>query len=258
LSNVSFETSLVQKSDGSILGAFTPKYRYREWGTTVSAEVKTNKDIKAEVAIEDQFTPGLKTSITGEAKGENLLGTFGVEYKHDLAAVTTSVDYGHPNGSTLKASAVVGSQGFSLGADVEYAFGNGSTTDSRLVEFDTTVGYSTTEFDVFATGKLQNDKDANIIQLSYFHRVNPDLQVATDVSFDTANADAKPKLALAAQYKLEADTTLKGKVDTAGKLGLSFQQRFNKNAKFTISSTFDTNNLGAKNSATFGCTLSLS
>jgi hypothetical protein len=57
---------------------------------------------------------------------------------------------------------------------------------------------------------------------------------------------------------LEADTVLKGKFDTTGKLGLSYQQKFSKNSKLTISSTIDTNNIGAKNSSTLGFTLSLS
>jgi len=252
--NVSLETSLVQKSDGSIIGTFIPKYKYKEWGTTLTAELKTTKDFKAEAAIEDQFVPGLKTTLTGESKGEDLFSTFAVEYKHELATVTASADYGQTAGSTLKATAVVGSQGFSVGGSAEYFVG--SSSDSSLKELHTVLGYSTDEFDLSAFGKLQNEKEANILGATYYQKVNSDLAVGTEISFDTANADAKPKLVFGTQYRLEADTVLKGKFDTAGKLGLSYQQKFSKNSKLTLSSTIDTKNLG-KNSSTFGFTLSL-
>jgi len=64
-SNVSFETSLTQRHDGSVLGIFAPKYRIKDWNTTVTAELKTNKDFKAEVSVEDRFAPGLKTTLSG-------------------------------------------------------------------------------------------------------------------------------------------------------------------------------------------------
>jgi len=252
--NVTLETSLLQKSDGSILGTFIPKYKYKPWGTTISAELKTNRDFKAEAVIEDQLAPGLKTTLTGESKGEDMFSTFAVEYKHELATVTVSADYGQTAGSTLKATTVVGTQGFSVGGSAEYFVG--ATSDSSLKELHTVLGYSTDEFDISAYGKLQNEKEANILGANYYHKVNSDLAVGTEVSFDTANADAKPKLVFGTQYRLEADTVLKGKFDTSGKLGLSYQQKFSKNSKLTLSSTIDTNNIG-KNSSTLGFTLSL-
>lgn len=253
-STVSWETSLLQQKDGSILGTFTPKYKLKQYGTTVTAEMKTSKDFKAEVTVEDQFTPGLKTTFTGESKGENMVGTFGTEYKHELATVTASVDYSQ-SGSNVKASAVVGRQGFTLGGSAEYLLG---PHDSQLKTLHTIVGYSTDEFDLSLYGKMLPEKESNILGAAYFHKVNADLCVGTEISFDTANSDSVPKLCFGTQYRVDADTTVKSKFDTAGKLGLSYQQKFSKNAKLTISSTIDTNNLGAKNSSTFGLTLSLS
>jgi hypothetical protein len=254
--NVSWETSLVQSKDGSVLGTFIPKYKWRPYGTTFSAELKTTKDFKAEVAVEDQLAPGLKTTLSGESRNNELIGTCGLEYKHELATVTASVDYGSAAGSAVKASAVVGSQGFTLGGMVDYFLGN--TVESSVRELHTVAGYYTDEFDVSAFGKLLNEKDQNILGANYFHRVNSDVSVGTEVQFDTANTDTKPKLTFGGQFRLEQDSLIKAKVDTAGKVGLSFQQRFNKNSKLTISGTVDTNNLAGKGASTFGMTLSLS
>jgi len=198
---------------------------------------------------------GLKTIITGYSRGVENFGNFGFEYKHELATVAASVDYGKPAGSTVKASAVIGSQGIALGASAEYFFGG----ESELKELTTVLSYASPEFDLTGFGRIQNqnEEDKNELGATYFHRVNPDWLVGAEATFETANTDAKPKLAFGTQYQLNSDTILKGKFDTAGKLGLSYQQKYNKNVRLTLAATIDTNNLGGKNSSSFGLTLSL-
>lgn len=254
--DVNLETTLLQRKDGVILGTFAPKYKYKEWNTTFSAEINTKKEVKAEVAVEDLLNvDGLKTTLTGWSRGNENFGVVGVEYKHELATVTASVDYGKPAGSTVKASAVIGAQGIALGASAEYFVGG----ESELKELTTVLSYGSPEFDITAFGKIQNqnEEDKNELGASYFHKINKDWQVGSEATFDTSNSEAKPKLTFATQYQLQDDTILKAKFDTAGKLGLSYQQKYNRNAKLTLSSTIDTSNLGIKNSSTFGFTLSL-
>lgn len=252
--HVTFETSLLQKADGSILGTFNPKYRWNPWNTSLSAELKTNKDFKAEVAIEDHFTPGLKTTLSGESKGEDLFTTVGFEFKHDVATLTASVDYGQTSGSNLKASTVVGSQGFQFGASVDYFVG--ASNDSTLREFASTASYSNDEFDAGVFGKILTERDSTILGANYFQRINTDLSFGGEVSFDTQNPETKPKLTAGAQYRIDSDATLKSKFDTNGRLGLSYQQRF-KSSRLTLSGTVDTNNLSGKNASSFGFNLSL-
>jgi hypothetical protein len=254
--DTTLETSIVQRKDGTIVGTFAPKYNHREWGTTFSAEINTRKEVKVEASAEDLLSvDGLKTTVTGYSKGAENYGEFGVEYKHEMATVTASVDYGKAIGSTVKASAVVGSQGVALGAKTEYFFGG----ESELKDLTTVLSYGSSEFDITAFGRIQsqNDEDKNELGASYFHRVNSDWQVGAEAVFETANVDAKPKLTFGTQYIWNPETIVKAKFDTAGKLGLSLQQKWNKNAKITIASTIDTNNLGGKNAATTSFTLAL-
>jgi voltage-dependent anion channel protein 2 len=260
--NISQDVTLTQKSDGSILGVFAPKYKYKEYGATFTGELRTNREFKVEVGLEDMFSKvkGLKTTLSAETKGEDLVDTLSVEYKHDYAAASTSFDYGQSNGSTIKASAVVGistatTSGIQLGTSVDYFLG--SNSDSILKEIQGQLTYGTPEYDIGVFGKIQNEKDSSILGAKYFQKVNSDLSVASEVSFDTQNADAKPKLSFGSQYRLDADTYVKGRFDTAGKLGLSWNHKVGGNAKLTVAATLDTNNLGAKSASTFGFTLSL-
>jgi len=254
--DTTLETTIVQRKDGSIIGTFLPKYIHREWGTTFSADINTRKEVKVEAVAEDLLTvDGLKTTATGYSKGAEAYGEFGFEYKHELATVTASVDYGRANGSTVKASGVIGAQGIALGAKAEYFFGG----ESELKDLTTVLSYASPEFDIAAFGRIQsiNDEDKNELGVSYFHRVNSDWQVGAEAVFETANTDAKPKLSFGTQYALNSDAILKAKFDTAGKLGLSYQQKWNRNAKITIASTIDTNNLGGKNASNINFTLAL-
>lgn len=252
--NVTVETNFVQKGDGAVVGTLTPSYKYKEYGLNFLAEINTKKDIKLETSVEDQFADGLKVILTGEAKGPQTYATLAAEFKNPKATINGSIDYGKPNGSTVKASSVFGSSGFALGLSAEYFLGD----QSELKLFNTTLSYGTKDFDASVFGRLIPDKDKNEIGGTYFHNVNSDLAVGTEVVFDTANADNKPKLVFGSQYKLNADTILKGKFDTNGVLGVSYSQKFNKNSKLIIGANVDTNKLSGKDSSTFGFTLSLS
>jgi len=254
--NVTIETNLVQKGDGAIVGTITPSYKIKEYGVNVLGEINTKKDVKVEVSGENKLTDGLKLTLTGESRGNTTFATLAAEYKHEYTTLTGSVDYGKPKGSLLKATSVFGQKGFALGLSAEYFLG--TTDQSELKAFNTTVSYTTKDFDATIFGRLIAQGDKNEIGGTYFHNINSALAVGTEVVFDTANSEAKPKLSFGTQYKLNEDTILKGKFDTNGILGVSASQRFNKNSKFLLGATIDTNNLSGKNASNFGFTLSLS
>lgn len=143
------ETSFLRRADGSILGTFAPKYRHKDWNTTFSADINTRKEVKLEVAVDDLLSvDGLKTTLTGLSKGSENFGTVAAEYKHELATVNASVDFGKAVGSTVKAAAVIGSQGIALGASTEYFFGG----ESELKDLTTVLSYGSSDFDITGFG----------------------------------------------------------------------------------------------------------
>lgn len=255
VNNVTVESTLTQKGDGSIVGTLTPSYKYKPYGATFTAEVNTKKEGKVETVFDNQLADGLKLTVTGEARGKNNFATFATEYKHDYATLTASVDYGKPNGSLIKASTVFGSQGFALGLSTEYLLGTADASELKV--FNTTVAYSKPDFDITAFGRLISAQEKNEIGATYYQNVNIDTSVGAEVVFDTAHTDSKPKLTFGGQYKLHPDTVVKGKFDTNGILGLSYAQRFNKNSRFIVGASVDTNNLSGKSSSNIGFSVAL-
>jgi len=254
--NVTIETNLLQKGDGSIVGTITPSYKYKEYGLNLLSEINTKKDVKLEASVENKLADGLKLTLTGESRGDTTFTTAAAEYRHEYATLNGSVDYGKPKGSLLKANTVFGQKGFALGLSAEYFLG--TTDQSELKTFNTTISYTSKDFDATVFGRLISDKDKNELGGTYYHNINSNLSVGTEVVFDTANADSKPKLTFGALYRLNEDTTLKSRFDTNGILGVSFGQRFNKNSRVIIGANIDTNNLSGKSSSSFGYTVSLS
>jgi voltage-dependent anion channel protein 2 len=255
--NVSIESSITTKSDGSSFGTISPKYKAKEYGTTFGLEVNTKKEGKVEVSMEDYHVPGLKTTVTGNYKPDDRFVTVGADYKHENGTVSGQVDYGKSAGIVLEGSAVVGAQGFALGGSAQYLLG---TSDNELKKLHSILSYSTVDFDISAFAKHQaaegKNEEKNIMGLNYYHRFTPDWVVGGEATFETIPPEATPTLAFGTQYRLSDDTTLKSKFDTEGKFGLSWMQKYNRNTKFTLSSTVDTKNFGNKNSAQFGFTLS--
>jgi len=260
---VVLESNLVQKKDGSITGTFLPTYKFREWGgeTSIVGEFNTRKEFKVEFGLADQFTSGLKTTLSANSKGDDVFGVANVEFRNENLALTANVDYGKAAGSTLKGSGVFGSSyGAFIGGSIEYFVGLAQESISDLKEMTTTVGYATSDFDLAVFGRLKSldDEDKHEVGASYFHKVRPDTSVGSEIVCDIGNADvSKPKLVFVSQYSSTPETTLKAKIDTDGKLSLSYGQQYNKGTKFVLAGTFDTNNLGSKSSSAFGFTLSL-
>jgi len=250
---VTIETNAVQKGDGPIVGTITPSYKYKEYGMNFLGEFNTNKDIKLETSVENQIVEGAKVILTGEQKGKDTFATLGVEYRHAKATLNGSVDFGKSKGNTIKASSVFGHSGFLLGLSAEYLLGS---DHQELRLFNTTVGYATPDYDLSVFGRIvgaeKGGQDKNEIGGTYYHNVREDLSFGAEVCYDISSSESKPKLAFGGSYKLQEDTTLKAKLDTAGVLGLSYSQKFNKNTKLTIGTKIDTGAQSGKSSTSMG------
>jgi len=252
---VSLETNLT-KSGEAITGTFTPKYKFKDWKTTVTVEANTKRDGKIQAEIED-LTPNLKTTVSVQRKGtENFLG-LNTEYRHPSFALTGAADYGKAKGSLFEGSFVFGYQAFAVGLRGSYLLGK-NPDDSDLKDLTVKGSYTTTDGDFVVSSSLTGgDKgDKTEVEASYYHKVSSELQVGSSLKADTSSTSVKPVLSLGTQYNIggDKDSTIKAKASTNGDISLAFHQRYNRNVKFGFGWLFDTNQ---KNSS-FGFTLSLS
>jgi len=258
---VKLEFNLTTKEDRDgvkTVGAVKNEYSYRPWATTFTGELNTDREVKLEAGVQDKLVKGLKNIFTLESKakkgGLEYFESFGAEYRHEHVSATASAEFGKATENAIKASLVVGTQGIAIGTSAEYV--RRDTTE--LKELKSSVSYSSDEFDVVAYGKV-NAKKSTEVGATYFHRINSDFAVGTEIKFDvtTKDSDKKPTLAFGSTYRFHPDATVKARFDTDGKLALSYAHQVNPTAKLLVSATIDTNEPSSKQGTQFGFTLSL-
>jgi hypothetical protein len=238
------ELSLTKRGD-DLLGVINPKYTFVKHGVTVGFTADTDKNTKFEVTI-DKLLPGLKLTTIVDSKKFNAI-QFDGEYKHDYVALNGSVDVLNNEGTEASLAGVVGYEGFSVGLQSKYSKG-------ALSAVNGTAAYTTPDYVFTVFGLFKNNK----VGLSYFHKVTNYATAGFDASFDLDKAQATPsKLTVGGSYQLDTDTTLKGKLDTDGKLSLSYAQRLSKYARLIVGTSLNINNPNSKSGHSYGFTFSL-
>jgi len=238
------ELSLTKNGD-ALLGVINPKYTFVKQGVTVGVTADTDKNTKFEVSI-DRLLPGLKLTTIVDSKKLNAI-QFDGEYKHDYVSLNGSVDVLNTEGTEAALAGVVGYEGFSVGLQSKYSRG-------ALSAVNGTAAYTTNDYVFTLFGLFKSNR----IGVSYYHRINPFAAAGFDASFDLDKAQASPsKLTVGGSYQLDIDTTVKGKLDTDGKLSLSYAQRLNKYARLIVGASFNINNPNGKSGHSYGFTFSL-
>lgn len=253
--DVTFEATLSSKGDSNT-GTFAPKFEHKPYNATFSAEVNTKKNYKFEVAVKDPF-PGSKVTVTSQVGDKGHVATAALELKKDLAAVTVSGDFGDSNGTNIKASANLNVyKQLSLGGSAHYLLPSGSAVGG-VKELKGAATYATAEYDVSAY--LLNKGEKNEVGVNYFHKINSDLLVGTEIALDPQNTEAKKdtRMVFGAQYKVDENATVKAKVDVTGKVGLTYLQKISKASQLALSAAIDTNHFSNKNTSQFGFSVTL-
>jgi voltage-dependent anion channel protein 2 len=238
------ELSLTKAGD-NITGSINPKYTFAKHGVTVGFTADTEKHTKFEVSV-DQPLPGLKLTTIVDSKKLNAI-QFDAEYKHDYVALNGSVDVLNNEGTEASLAGVVGYEGFSVGLQSKYNKGALNTVNGTAAY--TTLDWVFTLFGAFKTHR---------VGVSYYHRVTSAASAGFEASFDLDKAQASPsKLTVGGSYQLDLDTSVKGKLDTDGKLSLSYAQRLNRYARLNVATSLNINNPQSKSGHSFGFTFSL-
>jgi len=249
LSGVNFDAKLTRNNDGSIFGSLYPKYKL---GTripiTVGAQIDTKRALKVEATAED-IVPGLKASVTAHADTESV--TVDTEYKHEYVTLAAAVNLLSPKGNKVTASAVVGYQGFAVGVSADYVYDKWNTVSGLA-------SYSYADFVTSIFARVNTHTSTQHLGLTYHQRFNPRASIAAEAVMDVNKSSEAPKITVGGSYDLlDTPTTVKGKLDTEGRVGLSYAHRLNKYARLILATSVNTNNFAASGNHTFGLTLSI-
>jgi len=244
---VGFETSFVQDDKNNITATIKPKFKYPQYRAEVNGEFNTKQDVKIELSVDNQFVDNSKEIFSINNKKGDFFGAFGFEFKNKNAVFNSTVDYGKKQGPTVQTGLVLGTDELHLGLSANYLF-----SKSALETFEVVGAYRTAESDATLFGRIKPDerskKDAQEVGFSYYHEVNEDLAFGAEGQYNLTTKVSE--VAAGLQVKVNKDTILKGKLNNEGRLGVSYQQKFNKLTRLSLSSTFDLQ--GVRSGSTFG------
>lgn len=209
--------------------------------TSASNKVKTTVDKVGPVEVECCSDSGvaLEATLNQLAKGVEAViktkvasldkvpsGSATVSYSIDGFSAQVEVDFS----ANAKASAVIGHDGLSVGAQVAVKGGELSDYNvaSQLQQGNVTLALVT-------TNKADN------LTASYFQKLNTGNLIGVEYSINNEKAE-ECNLAIGSEYKLDDKTMLKSKINSCGCLAMALKHNLQNNIKVNLASSFDYQN----------------
>ncbi|KAK9759587.1 Mitochondrial porin [Basidiobolus ranarum] len=233
-SGVNFSVTGAQDNKtGAINAELKSKYNDVKNGVTYTESWTTSNLITSQVEIKDKIK-GLKVDVFG-----SFLPTVGsksakvsLEYKQPKLFTRVNVDL--LKGPTFHADVVVGQDGFLVGAEIGY-----DTLGAKVTKSNATLGYVASDHAI----TLQTINALSIFSVSYYHRVNTDVEAGAKAVWSSKSPQAPVTLEVGTKYFLDKSTFVKAKISNTGKLGVSYTQAIRRGGKVSIAGIFDTTRL---------------
>ncbi|EGG07262.1 uncharacterized protein MELLADRAFT_116326 [Melampsora larici-populina 98AG31] len=238
--NVVFKVAGLRDSrSGSIGGDLEAKYLLPKYGLTFTPTWSTSNLVRAQLELDNKFAKGLKldlaTSINPvtNAKTAALTGT----YKQPGLHARTLVDIFRGPAFTL--DAVVGREGFLVGADATY-----DVQRAAISKYNAAIGYSAPEYAITLHG-LSN---LSAFHASYYHKVNRDVEAGAKAIYNTKSTSKDIILEVGTRAYLDNASFIKAKINNNGILGLGYTQALRPGVKVSFGLALDTQQVnGASN-----------
>jgi hypothetical protein len=240
------------RKDGSeyILGKFECKYKYEPYGLEITEAVDTDNVIKGEFSVNKLGLQGLKVIAKpqiGKAKEINA----GFEFQNQQVSVASSLLF-KADGETLLTAGFAGRRGlFSAGVETNY-FLKKAEGPAGFDSVRGLLGYKTQNLEVLFTAKNQwnvENKESSLtlkssnkllFGASFEHKPGDKTTLHSQLDYDTTKPMPEAvALKFGGSHQLDADTSVQGKLDTEGKLGLHLSKQLCPSLKGTITSEFD-------------------
>jgi len=208
-----------------------------------TAEVNIETSGKADGKVKfDQYLKGLVLTVSGNEKPSAKVN---VDYSQEYFAGSANVDTAIKSMQTkVEGTAVVGFEGLAIGGQAKFDVSG----DNELEDYNAGVEYTQEDF----TATVQSGDKTEKITASYFQKVSPDLQVGASVDFGKGGR----VLTIGDEYQLDADTTLKGKLNTKGVVSAVVEHRLaNPKLQFGVAASFNAFNGAPVVADNFGLTL---
>ncbi|KDR82506.1 hypothetical protein GALMADRAFT_134111 [Galerina marginata CBS 339.88] len=230
-SNVVFKVQGTHDSKfNAISGDIEGKWTDKVHGLTLTQTWTTSNVLRNQVEVDNLIAKGLKldlaTSLTDKGHRTAVLNT---AYKQSGLHTRGALDVF--KGPTFTADAVLGRDGFLVGAEAAY-----NITQGIITRYAAAVGYNAPEYAVTVHG-LNNFKT---FSASYYHRVSRDVEAGAKAIYDTKATHGSVALEVGTKTYLDSSAFVKAKINNSGVIALGYTQSLRPGVKASFGLALDT------------------
>jgi len=182
------------------------------------------------------------TKFAAENVVQDQNGKIAMKYKQDLFTVTADLQKKRAGKMVFGASSTVAYNALTFGGSLKAeAPAPNASTQAITYNYELGAAYQTKENLVTVKGS----DSMNVFTLGYHHKLNSNLQVATQYTHSVKEKDTSKRYAcsVGANYVIDADSSVKGSLASNGVAKLSYATKLNKNCTVTLSTKVDSTDL---------------
>ena len=188
--------------------------------------------LKTQVELENQIAKGLKLDLQAHLFPATQAKTALVQAIYKQPSLHTRALLDVFKGPTFTADAVVGRDGFLLGAESTYSVPTGSIT-----KYAVAAGYAAPSY----TLSLHGLANLSVFSASYYHKVSKDVEAGAKATW--VNKDANVGLEVGVKSYLDNTAFVKAKVNSVGLVCLGYTQALRPGVKASVGVAIDTTQL---------------
>jgi hypothetical protein len=223
----------------------------------LTGTVDTDGLFKGDVGLVPTSLPNLKLSVKPQG-GKSTEVSTGFEFQNQNLSATSTVLWKQAGDLSFTGSVLVrAGKGVSVGVESVYAFRRASPFPAGIDSAKLLVNVKrdpSLEFSVFAKETFVETKDgqaARVDQVTvggfYEHKASSTTTLQSTFEWDTSKSvvPAAFKVQFGASYKVDADTTVQGKLDQAGLLTVNYKKQLTEHITGNVTTDFNTLDLAA-------------
>jgi len=160
---------------------------------TLTGAWTTHNVLDGKVELNDKIVQGLKTEVLTHflPSSQNLGAKLNLHFKQPNFHGRAFIDV--LNGPTANIDAVLGHEGFVVGAEAGY-----DVNKAAITRYSAAVGYSSPLY----TAAVTATNNLSVFAASYYHKVNSEVEAGAKATWDSQGSDAVG-LEVASKYRLD-------------------------------------------------------
>ncbi|OBT76417.1 mitochondrial outer membrane protein porin [Pseudogymnoascus sp. 05NY08] len=206
---------------------------YRLAGLTVTQTWNTANALESKIELNDNIAKGLKAEVLGnffpstQAKGVKLNLHFKQPNFH------TRAFFDLLKGPTANLDAVIGHDGFLVGAEAGY-----DVQKAAVTKYSLGLGYQQPLY----TASIIASNNLSVFSASYYHKVNSQVEAGAKAIWDSKSG-SNVGLEVASKYRIDPLSFTKAKINDRGIAAVSYNVLLREGVTLGLGASFDTQKL---------------